>query len=447
MGKHADSEKIAKALGTLDIHDYGDVLQCMRCGMCVPTCPTYRTDGIETQSPRGRVAMIKAVIDGQLPASEEFIGHMYHCLDCRNCQSVCPAGVKVGELVLEARHRIEENTPQPLLKRFVLKHAIRDQKKLSRLMAPMRAYQYTGLQWLVRNSRILNLISSDLEFMESLLPPLPRQPLSHSLPEEVPAVGKEKGRVGFFLGCAMNLIFSEVSRATIAILTRAGYTVVIPKNQQCCGTPNIAEGERKVYREMAEHNVSLFEGKKVEAIVTDCAACGSELKAYHETLGKQDRVAKKAAAFSAKVRDISEFLAVTLGDDIKLGAIPGVVCFHDPCHLRHGQKLISPQRDLLRRIPGLTLTDIPDEGQCCGSAGIYNVTHHDRSMKILEAKVAAIDKTGAERVITSNPGCFMQLEYARKNWGRKWTVSHICEILRVSLERAMDSKGDGLPHP
>ncbi len=437
MGKHVDSEKIAKALATLDIHDYGDVLQCMRCGTCLPTCPTYRTDGIETQSPRGRVAMIKAVIDGRLSASEEFVGHMYHCLDCRNCQTVCPAGVKVGELVLEARHRIEENTAQPLLKRFVLHHAIRDQEKLSHLLTPLRVYQYSGLQRLIEKSHILRLISPDLEFMESLLPPLPVRPLSHTLPEEIPAVGKERGRVGFFLGCAMNLIFGEVSRATINILTRAGYTVVVPKNQQCCGTPNIAEGERKIYREMAEHNVNLFEEKRVEAIVTDCAACGSELKAYRETLGQRARMAEKAEAFSAKVRDISEFLAPALKDYIKLGAIPETVCFHDPCHLRHGQRLITPQRDVLGLIPGLTLKDILDEGQCCGSAGIYNITHRERAMKILEAKVAAIDKTGAERVITSNPGCLMQLQYARKKWGRSWSVSHTCEIINLSLERGI----------
>ncbi|MGB6065630.1 MAG: (Fe-S)-binding protein [Desulfomonilaceae bacterium] len=436
MRNHLDSDKIAKALATLDIHDYGDVLQCMRCGTCLPTCPTYRTDGIETQSPRGRIAMIKAVIDGRLSASEEFVGHMYHCLDCRNCQTVCPAGVKVGELVLETRHRIEENTPQPLLKRFVLHHAIRDQQKLSHLLTPLRVYQYSGLQRLIEKSHILRLISPDLEFMESLLPPrLPLRPLSHTLPEEIPAVGKERGRVGFFLGCAMNLIFGEVSRATINILTRAGYRVIVPKNQQCCGTPNIAEGERKVYREMAEHNVNLFEEKRVEAIVTDCAACGSELKAYRETLSKSALLAERAAAFSAKVRDISEFLAPALKGYVKLGAVPETVCFHDPCHLRHGQRLIIPQRDLLRLIPDLTLKDIPDEGQCCGSAGIYNITHRERAMKILEAKVAAIDKTGAERVITSNPGCFMQLQYARKNWGRNWNVSHICEVLSLSLQR------------
>jgi glycolate oxidase iron-sulfur subunit len=434
MGNNVDSEKIARAFATLDIHDYGDVLQCMRCGTCLPTCPTYRTDGIETQSPRGRVAMIKAVIDGRLTASEEFIGHMYHCLDCRNCQTVCPAGVKVGELVLEARHRIEENRPQPLLKRFVLNYAIRDQKRLSRFMIPLKLYQTLGLQSLIRKYSILELISSDLEFMEALMPTLPPRPLSETIPEEVPAVGKERGRVGFFLGCAMNLIFAEVSRATINILTRAGYTVAVPKNQQCCGTPNIAEGERRVYREMAEYNVNLFEEKGVETIVTDCAACGSELKAYRETLAKQGNLAQKAEAFSAKVRDVSEFLATALNDEIKFGAISETVCFHDPCHLRHGQRLVFPQRDLLRRIPGIEFKDIPDDGQCCGSAGIYNITHRERSMKILEAKVAAIDKTGADRVITSNPGCLMQLQYARENWSTTWSVSHICEVLHLSLE-------------
>jgi glycolate oxidase iron-sulfur subunit len=385
--------------------------------------------------------MVKAVIDGRMEASEEFVEHMYHCLDCRNCQTVCPAGVKVGELVLEARHRIEETIPQPIIKRFLLTHAIRDQKKLSQLLIPMRLYQRLGLQWLVRNSHLLELISADLDFMEALLPALPALPLSKTLPEEIPASGEEKGRVGFFLGCAMNLIFSDVSRDTVHVLTRAGYTVVTPKNQQCCGTPNIAEGERRVYREMAEHNIDLFEKAQVDVIVTDCAACGSELKTYRETLSKQTQVAKRAEGFSAKIRDISEFLVSALGKEVRLGSLPEVLCFHDPCHLRHAQRLVTPQRELLRRIPGVTLKDIPDEGQCCGSAGIYNITHRERSLKILEAKIAAIGRTGAQRVVTSNPGCFMQLEYGRTHWRQDWNLSHLSQVIRLSLDRGEQELG------
>jgi glycolate oxidase iron-sulfur subunit len=435
MGKRLDQEGLAKAFATLDIHNYGDVVQCMRCGSCLPRCPTYRTDGIETQSPGGRVAMIKAVMDGRLAPSEEFVEHMYHCLDCRNCQSVCPAGVKVGELVLEARQRIEENRFQPVFKHYLLNHAITDQQKLARFLAPLRLYQNLGLQWLVRKSRLLEWISPDLGFMEALLPSLPDRPLGDTLPEEIPAEGKERGRVGFFLGCAMNLIFADISRASISVLSRTGFTVVVPKGQQCCGTPNIAEGERRVYREMAEHNIGLFEAADVEAIVCDCAACGMELKAYRETLAPMRAGIKKAAAFSAKVKDFSEFLAAVMNPKIGLGPLRETVCFHDPCHLRHGQKLVSPQRELLRRIPDLTLREIPDEGQCCGSAGIYNVTHRDRSMKILEAKVARIRETGAQRVVTSNPGCLMQLSYGKKRWGQNWKVSHISEIMRLSMDR------------
>jgi glycolate oxidase iron-sulfur subunit len=439
MGKGINSEKIASALATLDIHEYGDVLQCMRCGMCLPTCPTYRTDGRETQSPRGRVAMIKAVIDGRLEASEEFVEHMYHCLDCRNCQTVCPAGVKAGELVVETRHRIEEHVPQSLLKRFMLHYAIRDQQRLSRYLAPVRLYQRLGLQWLVRKSHVLEPVSRDLEFMDALLPSLPLRPLVSSLPEEIPAKRKEKGRVGFFLGCAMNLVFADVSRDTIEVLTRAGYTVVVPPGQQCCGAPNIAEGERTVYREMAEHNVGLFEGKAVDAVITDCAACGAELKKYGEMLARRDRIAARARDFSGKVRDVSEFLNSALGPEIALGPLSEVVCFHDPCHLRHGQGLVGPQRALLRRIPGLTCREMPDEGRCCGSAGIYNITHRERSMKILEAKVQAVEKTGAGRVITSNPGCLLQLQYARHHWGKSWSVSHISEVLRLSMGRDLQA--------
>jgi glycolate oxidase iron-sulfur subunit len=380
--------------------------------------------------------MIKAVIDGKLEASEEFAEHMYHCLDCRNCQTVCPCGVKIGELVLEARYRIEEFLPQPFVKRLVLHHLIRDQKKLNTALLPLRMYQAVGLQWLVRKSHLLELISQDLDFMEALLPLIPSRPLIDRLPEVVPARGKEKGKVGFFLGCAMNLMFADISRDTVEVLTRSGYTVVIPRDQQCCGTPNIAEGERTVYREMAEHNVGLFEDRNLDAIVTDCAACGMELKEYRATLSRLSRVARRAEDFSAKVRDISEFLADAMGTDTPLGRIPETMCFHDPCHLRHGQKLVAPQRALLRRIPDVDFREIPDDGQCCGSAGIYNITHRTRAMKILEAKVRAIDCTAADRVVTSNPGCYLQLRYAQHRLKKPWEVSHISQVLRRSLDSA-----------
>ncbi len=189
---------------------------------------------------------------------------------------------------------------------------------------------------------------------------------------------------------------------------------------------------------MAEHNIGLFEAKNIDAIVTDCAACGSELKAYRETLSKRTAISKRAEGFSSKVMDISEFLASTANAEMKLGPIREVVCFHDPCHLRHGQKLVLPQRELLRTIPELIYREIPDDGQCCGSAGIYNITHRDRSMKILEAKVSAIAKTDAQRVITSNPGCYMQLKYATQKFGQPWQVSHISEVSAAFIGTRID---------
>lgn len=436
MPHKLDSDKIAKSFATLDIHDYGDVLQCMRCGLCINACPTYRTDGVETETPRGRVAMIKAVIDGQLPADEEFIEHIYDCLNCQNCQTVCPAGVKAGELVLEARHRIEENRPQPLLKKFMLNYAILSQPRLAKFMIPLRLYQKLGLQSLIRKYDILKLISEDLTLMEALLPPLPSRPLSEELPEEIPAKGQEKGRVGFFLGCAMNLIFADVSRASIENISRAGYRVIIPKEVQCCGTPNIAEGERKIYRQMARNTIEIFRDKRVDAIVTDCAACGSELKAYKEIFHKDDRWTQKSADFSSKVRDVSEFLDQALDSSVQFGAINRKVTFHDPCHLRHSQKLITPQRNLLKRIPDVDYRELPDEGQCCGSAGIYNITHRERSMKILNAKLESVDKTGAETLVSSNPGCLMQLMYGKTKWNKSWDVIHISQFLNRSLKKA-----------
>lgn len=440
MGSPFPAERITKAFASLDLFDYGDVLRCMRCALCLPTCPTYRTDGVETQSPRGRVAMIKAVIDGAMPASEEFVEHMYHCLDCRNCQTVCPAGVRPGELVLEARHRVEENRSRPVAGRFLLEYAVFDQRRLSRLLAPLRLYQRTGLQALARKYGLLAFLSSGLARLEAFLPRIPSRPLTDTIPSEIPARGTERGRVGFFLGCAMNLLYPEASRATAELLSRAGYTVVIPKAQKCCGAPNIEEGERRVYREMAQWNVALFADGKVDAVVTDCAACGSELKSYRRVLAKSGRWAGPAAAFSAAVRDVSEFLAEALPANDAFGPVRAVVCFHDPCHLCHAQGVTAAPRELLRRVPGLVLAEVPDAGQCCGSAGVYTITHTARSVKILEAKVAAIDRTGAGTVATSNPGCMMQLAYGKNRWGRSWEVKHISEILRDSLSRGKDGR-------
>lgn len=436
MDHKIDYDKISRSFATLDIHDYGDVLQCMRCGLCINACPTYRTDGVETETPRGRVAMIKGVIDGKLPANEEFIEHIYDCLNCQNCQTVCPAGVKAGELVLEARHRIEENRPQPIIKKFLLNYAILSQQRLARFMIPLKLYQRLGLQAVIRKYDILKLISEDLRLMEALLPPLPSRPLSEELPEDIPARGREKGRVGFFLGCAMNLIFADVSRASIDNISRAGYRVIIPKEVQCCGTPNIAEGERRIYREMARNTIGYFESRGVDAIVTDCAACGSELKAYKEIFHKDSRLSLKASEFSSRVRDISEFLDASIDSSVAFGSISKKVSFHDPCHLRHSQKLIFPQRNLLKRVPGLDYRELSDEGQCCGSAGIYNITHRERSMKILGAKIDSIDKTGAETIVSSNPGCLMQLMYGKRQWGKSWDVTHISQLINQSLKLA-----------
>ena len=441
MGAAPDLSKLREAFSTLDVHDYGDVLQCMRCGFCLPTCPTYRTDGVETQSPRGRVAMIKAVVDGRMSPTEEFAEHMYHCLDCRNCHTVCPAGVTAGELVLEARHRIEEHRPQGPVKRYLLGHAVRDQRRLSRLLAPVRLYQRAGIQALVRKYDLLKAVSTGLSHLEAMIPHIPDRPLTETLPEEIPADGKEKGRVGFFLGCAMNLLYPEASRATAWLLSRAGYAVVTPREQQCCGAPNIEEGERTVYREMAANNVDLFLANHVDFVVTDCAACGNELKSYGKLLGGRGRDPRHARDFSGKVRDVSEFLAGALGREIPFGSVDGTACFHDPCHLCHAQGITASPRELLRRVPGLRLSEIPDAGQCCGSAGVYNITHAERSMKILAAKVEAIGKTGANTVVSSNPGCLLQLEYSKRRFKTDWEIVHISQILRRSLAREEEKGG------
>ncbi len=425
--------------------DYDNVLACIRCGLCLSVCPTYATDGVEVQSPRGRVALIRAWQEGRLELSPNLRDHMYHCLDCRACQTICPTGVRVGELVLGARAVAESQRRRGAvagaLAGFSLRWLLPHPDRLEASLVPLRLYQRLGLQRLVRGSGALRLLPGPLAEMEGLLPQLPGRPLRQELPEVVPTSGVRRYRVGFFLGCVMTLVFARSSRATVDVLTANACEVVTPKEQVCCGAPHTEEGEFEEVRALARRNIDVFESLGVDYIVADCAACGAQTKEYAHLLCDDPAYAERARAFSAKVRDISEFL---VGIPLRrpLGAVPRQVAYHMPCHLAHAQKVREAPRQLLRLVPGLQLMKLNEDDWCCGSAGIYNISHAGRADKILARKMDNLRECGADTVATGNPGCLLQLQAGVRGRGWATDVRHPMELLAESYR---GGAGEQLP--
>ena len=418
-----------------DAPSYESILQCMRCGFCLAVCPTYALTNRERSSPRGRAALARAVAEGRLEFTPAVGEEAYFCLDCKACTTACPAGVRVGTIMEFCRSQEQgfhpPSLPAGVLRDFILKRMLPSPALMETSLLPVRLYQRLGVQWAVRRFGINRFLPGVLGKMEGILPALER-PLRLDLPEVIPAQGKKRGRVAFFLGCAMSLIFPEVSRQTARILAQQGFDVVTPRTVKCCGAPHLAEGDRETARRLALMNLDLFLGLDVEHIVTDCAGCGCALKEYEEILdGHADH--ERLRRFRAKIRDISEFLVETGIRSEDLRPVPMSVTYHEPCHLVHGQGISGPPRQVIRRIPGVELIEMKESNWCCGMAGSFALKELDASRKLLERKLSNVRATGADALVTANPGCHLQLAWGVRELGMKQPVLHVVELLGRSL--------------
>lgn len=411
--------------------DYVKLINCMRCGMCLPACPTYKETFLETASPRGRVALVRKLQEGQLDQSDQLLEYLSLCLDCQACASACPCGVNAGELVAEFTCERKAESGLGYLENLILHKLVPHPDRLETSMVPMRMYQRTGLQKLVRRLGILKMFPKPLERMEGLLPDLPARPLRQEIQEVTPAVGQERGTVGFFLGCVMSLIFSDASRATIKLLSSLGYKVITPKNQVCCGAPNMLGGDLAGLKEAAQTNIDIFAGYKVDFIVTDCGGCGAELKKYGHHLEDNE----SAELFSSKVRDISQVLALH-ADELraKLKPLPLKATYHDPCHIAHCQGIRKEPRELLKLVPGLDYRELEAADACCGSAGTYNIERPEMSDRILKRKLETIRASGAELLVTGNPGCLLQFKKGLADHLPDVKIMHLTEVLARSMD-------------
>ena len=401
---------------------------CMRCGLCLSVCPTYRETWRETDSPRARLMLLRKVIEGELEISRGFTDGMYRCLDCLACNTICPVGIKPGDLVLAARYVIHQAKPQPWIKPLIFGGYFTNPALMEISVLPMLLYQRLGIQRAVSALGITGHLPAQLRDMERMLPPLPGRSLRHRLPEVTRAHGERKYRVGLFVGCFQNMIFADASAATVRVLAHNGCEVVTPKNVKCCGMPHLGYGDVSTARALARHNIDILQKLDADVIVTDCATCGSALKGYSAHLLAEDaEYGARARALSAKVKDISEFLS-TISLREPQQPLKVRVTYHDPCHLRRGQNVWREPRQLLQ-LAGAELVELREADWCCGSAGTQVITHYEDSMQILARKMQNVAETDAAIITTGCPGCQLQLGLGAQRAGLKMQVKHPIQLL------------------
>ncbi|HYB43741.1 MAG TPA: heterodisulfide reductase-related iron-sulfur binding cluster [Candidatus Methylomirabilis sp.] len=406
--------------------------RCVHCGLCLAYCPTFSLLGTEMDSPRGRIFLIKSLAEGRIALSDSTVEHLDLCLGCRACETVCPSGVPYGELIEAARAEIERQRPGGLLRRLfrwlnfglLLPHP----RMLALAAGGLRFYQSSGLRRLARASGLLRLLPAPLPAWEPLLPDLPAARDRAPLPALTPPRGARRARVGLLTGCIQRVAFGPQNRATARVLAMNGAEVVAPRAQACCGALHAHGGEHALALDLARRVVEVFEAADVEHVIVNVSGCGAHMKSYGTLLAGDPAWRERARRFAARVRDVSEFLAM---EPLRgpLRPVKRTVTYHDPCHVVHGQKIRKEPRALLAQVPGLAVVDLPESDWCCGSAGTYNLVQPEMARRLQERKVAHIRKTGAEAVVTANPGCIIQIAQGLRAAGSPIEVLHIVELL------------------
>ena len=401
-----------------------DIRSCVHCGICLPACPTYRALGEEMDSPRGRIYLMRAVAEGRLDVTETYTHHLDLCLGCRACETACPAGVPFGSLLETARAEIERGGRRPLRRRLLeafIFGVFPHPRRLALVLGLLRRYRRWGLQALVRRSGLLRRIPP-LAAMDALLHDIPRT--DGAPPEFLAARGRALGRVALLTGCVQRHLFADVNHDTMRLLALAGWDVVAPREQGCCGALELHGGRLDAFRARARALAATLPSD-VDWVVTNAAGCGSALRDYGHWV---DEDATRRVA--ARSRDVTELLVEA---DLPLGSLPLTVTYHDPCHLAHGQRVRTAPRALLGRIPDLAVVPLADSDLCCGSAGVYNVLEPEMADRLLALKIARIVETGARTVVTGNPGCLMQIARGARARGLDLELVHPVTLLARAM--------------
>jgi len=407
------------------------IKECVHCGFCLPACPTYLLWAEEMDSPRGRIHLMKQGHEGA-PLTTSLTRHIDLCLGCMACVSACPSGVRYDRLLEATRQQIERRHRRrmsDLLFRAALFRVLPHPGRLRALRVALELYQRLGIRSLLRATGILRLLPERLQALESLAPELSAV---EPLPAWIPPRGSMRSRVGLLTGCVQRVFFSAVNAATARVLSFEGCGIAVPSSQGCCGALSLHAGRESEAREKARKLIDVFEAPAVDAVVVNAAGCGSAMKEYAHLLRDDPAYAGKARRFSARVKDFSELLH-ELGPRAERRPLPMTVAYHDACHLAHAQGIRSEPRALLRAIPGLVLREIADPDLCCGSAGIYNLVEPGPARALGERKAKSIRAAGAEVVVSSNPGCLLQIGACLERGGGALPVVHIAQVLDAAF--------------
>jgi glycolate oxidase iron-sulfur subunit len=409
---------------------------CVHCGFCLPSCPTYVLWGEEMDSPRGRIYLMKLGSEGKIGFGDTLVRHIDQCLGCMACVTACPSGVQYEKLIEATRAQVERRYTRSLGSRFlrrIIFALFPRPGRLSLLCLPLWLYQRSGIQRLTRRSGLLKLMPEGFRGMESMLPALRFGQWRSKMPKRIPAQGAERGKAALLLGCVQRVFFANVNAATARVLSAEGFEVIIPKGQGCCGALMVHSGLEEEALNLARKTINDFERAGADLIVTNAAGCGSTLKEYGHLLRDDPEYAERARAFSAKCKDVSEVLAQVEPRALRAPLNLRVV-YQDACHLQHAQGVRSEPRKVLATIPGLQVVEIEESGLCCGSAGIYNMVEPKTARDLGNRKVANILAAAPDAIISSNPGCLLQISAGMDRAGSKPAMAHLVELLDASIQ-------------
>ena len=414
-----------------------DMYKCVHCGFCLQACPTYLETGLETESPRGRIALMKAVNEGRIGITPEVYRHWDLCIQCRACEVACPSGVPYGNLIEATMSEVEPRRKKRffprLLGSLVLNKIIPHQGRLEFLASVLRLYQWTGLQTAIRKTKVLSALAPGLAELEMSSPTVSKRRF-RARGQVYPAQGTTRATVAMLSGCVMPLMHGPEMDAVVRVLTKNGCDVEVTEGQGCCGALHSHVGDLDRARELARKNIEAFESRGVDDVIVASAGCGARMKEYGHLLEDDPHFAERAARFSATVKDIHEYL-VDLPFSPPTARVEKRVTYQDSCHLANAQRITDAPRAILTSIPGVKLVEMERSDVCCGAGGTYTITEREFSLRVLNSKMHNVGQTNADVLATANPGCVLQLQYGTQRYGPPVEVMYVTDLLDEAYRR------------
>ena len=424
---------------------YDEIAKCTRCGFCLPTCPIYTITGEERAVARGHNAHLQDIIEGKLEMSDELNAPLFECVLCRACVTNCFSGVLTHENVVKGRALYMQKLGEPKLLQFVFRKLLPNPKKMAFYVRMAALGKKSKLDQVAKALGLLKWFGRDTDKVVDLVQKLPLRFFKERLDELGPNPADAKGKVAYFVGCGTNYALPDVGFATVRVLRGAGYSVEMLDNI-CCGLPAWGYGDLEASKKLARHNVDLMEKLDVDAIVTDCASCSAFLKDYPTLFEDEPEYRERVEALKTKIKALAEFL-LEAGLPEMDGAVQARVTYHDPCHMSRYQNLVNEPREVIKKIPGVEYEELPEADWCCGAAGTYNIAHHGQSMEILERKMGNVEKTKANILVTTCPGCKIQLSYGVRKHGLDCEVLDIAELIDRVTKHPARAQGSDATEP